>query len=337
MDKKSNRNEEDMSMTFVGEINQKSAIAKEKKEQEKKNLRIEDLSQEEEQNPLEKDFSSNEGEEELFSSKPKQNKKSPIFIIFLFLLALGIGAFGSYYYFEVYQSPQESVSSKKDVQDEKMEQEELNPEGVFVKNLISRYDIYTIFEHELCEILYNEEKVVVNDWDQNVISILAAKDASNQSGGISTNRFSNEEFHNSVVKLFGTDKIVKDQDIQYHLGEATYIYDANTGYYHYKEPQGLGGTTTYTFERKNLKAETNGEVLKVTVAIALLDTNTKKVYKKYQAKASNGVVVTDEVEGITIDNFSIDKDYDKLDQYQYTFHYDKENNNYFLTEIELVK
>ena len=88
MDKKSNRNEEDMSMTFVGEINQKSAIAKEKKEQEKKNLRIEDLSQEEEQNPLEKDFSSNEGEEELFSSKPKQNKKSPIFIIFLFLLIL---------------------------------------------------------------------------------------------------------------------------------------------------------------------------------------------------------------------------------------------------------
>ena len=81
MDKKSNRNEEDMSMTFVGEINQKSAIAKEKKEQEKKNLRIEDLSQEEEQNPLEKDFSSNEGEEELFSSKPKQKK--PNFYYFL--------------------------------------------------------------------------------------------------------------------------------------------------------------------------------------------------------------------------------------------------------------
>ena len=58
-----------------------------------------------------------------------------------------------------------------------------------------------------------------------------------------------------------------------------------------------------------------------------------KIYKKIDG--SNNV--SDEVKDVTTDGFNVLDNVKKLNQYKYTFTYDKDSNNYVFNSIELVK
>ena len=58
------------------------------------------------------------------------------------------------------------------------------------------------------------------------------------------------------------------------------------------------------------------------------------VYKAYDIINFKGV---DQLTDYTYETFDIEKDYAKLNQYKYSFKYDKDNNNYYLESIELIK
>ena len=47
--------------------------------------------------------------------------------------------------------------------------------------------------------------------------------------------------------------------------------------------------------------------------------------------------VSDEVKDVTTDGFNVLDNVKKLNQYKYTFTYDKDSNNYVFNSIELVK
>lgn len=255
------------------------------------------------------------------------------------LFAFALGGIGTYYYFEIYHTKEEISSNNNEVQEEtEKDEEELNPDGVFITNLIERYDAYVITNCEIYESLYNKKSRVVSELDKEEIKYLVAKEALNINRGKNPTYFSSEDFHKAAIRLFGTNLTIEDGNINLYpnVEGAIFTYDKENNQYTYKAPE-VGGTTTYTMERKNIKAIRNEESLEVTVAIAILDSNTKKIYRGYNSKATDGSLGIEEVEGFTTDTFTMDKDYSKLDQYRYTFDYDTTNDNYVLTSIELVK
>ncbi len=335
MDEKEEIIDEDMSKTFVGEINQKSAIASEN------TVTLENVvtsEVEETSHPVDSEITS-KIESEKNQRNPNKNKRNPFLTILLMLFAFALGGIGTYYYFEIYHAKEDISSKNKEVQKKtEKKEEELNPDGVFITNLIERYDSYVITNCEIYESLYNKKSHVVSELDQEEIKYLIAKEALNINRGKNPTYFSSEDFHKAAIRLFGTNLTVEDGNINLYpnVDGAIFTYDRENNQYNYKAPE-VGGTTTYTMERKNIKAIRNKESLEVTVAIAILDSNTKKVYRGYNSKATNGSLGVEEVEGFTTDTFTIDKDYSKLDQYRYTFDYDTTNDNYILTSIELVK
>ena len=74
--------------------------------------------------------------------------------------------------------------------------------------------------------------------------------------------------------------------------------------------------------------------LKVGIVFLLSsDDKDDKIYKKIDG--SNNV--SDEVKDVTTDGFNVLDNVKKLNQYKYTFTYDKDSNNYVFNSIELVK
>ncbi|MCI8346974.1 MAG: hypothetical protein HFJ12_03380 [Bacilli bacterium] len=336
MDKKKETIDEDMSKTFVGEINQKSAIASDN------TVTLENLISSEVKEtprPVESQIIQKIEEQSGQSEPNKKKKRNPFLIILLMLFAFALGGIGTYYYFEIYHTKEEISSNNNEVQEEtEKDEEELNPDGVFITNLIERYDAYVITNCEIYESLYNKKSRVVSELDKEEIKYLVAKEALNINRGKNPTYFSSEDFHKAAIRLFGTNLTIEDGNINLYpnVEGAIFTYDKENNQYTYKAPE-VGGTTTYTMERKNIKAIRNEESLEVTVAIAILDSNTKKIYRGYNSKATDGSLGIEEVEGFTTDTFTMDKDYSKLDQYRYTFDYDTTNDNYVLTSIELVK
>lgn len=317
-------NEEEMSETFIAEVGQKSAIANENEMSKFSDIDVgipDELEDDKIKTSKYKDSHNNK--------KPK--KSNPLLIIILMILALIIGAFGSYYYFEVYNI-NESISNKnieidKDTNKDFIK-EEINPDGLFVKELISNYDYDEISKGFGYNPLYAKEKVSIKDIDISYLSILAAKKANKSLGNTS---FSNIDLKDSVKQLYGNQITIEDKDIEYDKGCTTLKY--NNGYYNYT-PSECGGLTMFSMKRKITKAAIDGDTLKVYVAVAILNKEEDKVYKGYNIDTKKGI---DEVENTATTTFDIDKDYVNLNQYKYTFNYDLENNNYYLVSVELVK
>lgn len=338
MEKKKGTVEEDMSKTFVGEINQKSAIANDN------TVTLENIvppdGKEVPYSGEEQGSSKIENSSNHWNSNEKKKKKSnPLLIFLLMVLAFALGGIGTYYYFEIYQEKENISSNSKEVQKKtEKEEKEFNPNGTFITDLLERYDSYVITNCEIYENLYNKKSRVVSELDKEEIKYLVAKEALNINRGKTPTYFSSEDFHKAAIRLFGTNLTVEDGNINLYPNKegAIFTYDKENNQYTYHAPE-VGGTTTYTMERKNIKAIRNKDTLEVTVAIAILDSNTKKIYKGYNSAATNGSLGVEEVEGFTTDTFTIDKDYSKLDHYLYTFDYDTTNDNYVLTSIELVK
>ena len=71
----------------------------------------------------------------------------------------------------------------------------------------------------------------------------------------------------------------------------------------------------------------------ITIYEAVAFIKDDKIYKKIDG--SNNV--SDEVKDVTTDGFNVLDNVKKLNQYKYTFTYDKDSNNYVFNSIELVK
>lgn len=347
---KKNDIDDDMSKTFIAEVGQKSAIADDEEVLEKNTIEsnFSDISIE----PPKEEINTNEigtnieeketkpryEEESSMFDETKKKKSNPLLTVLLMILALGIGAGGSYYYFEVLNK--EVVSTKVEEKEEvgKDTAEELKPDGLFVKNLIEDYDFYLISNVDVFNKLYANDKTEVSDIDEYYLRNLAATKARKILGN---SDFSGESFTNAARTLFGSEvtlenKTFTDSKIEQ---QACYVYEYNKqdDYYYLKRPSECGGASTISMERKIVKAIKKEDSLEIAVAVALVDTATDKVYKKIDATITDSSQLTDEVEDATTQTFDIDKDYSKLNQYQYTFKYDKDNSNYYLESIELIK
>lgn len=341
--------EDEMSNTFVAEVGQKSAIFDSENNGNVENLNetsafpdvkidppksMPSTLESEKTNNTEKE--ENEEEEFLEAKKKKKSKKykkrNPFITFLLVVICLALGAGASYYYFEVYNKTENNEISKTDVnknsnKEIKEEQiEEIEPTSTFAKRLIERYDGSFTSSSDLgnYQALYAKDKITPNDFDANYIQIL----------GIANVRapfyFAKEELDTSLNELFGENKFkASEKDITF--GDCK-EYKYNSGYYSYKQADECGGTSSMSMKRKIVKAEKNNNKLYINVAIEI--TSDGNVYKAYDITNNKGV---DQLVDYTYETFDIEKDYAKLNQYKYTFDFDKNNNNYYLESIELVK
>ena len=240
----------------------------------------------------------------------KKKKSSPILLLCLLFLLIGAGA--SYYFFEVYSKPV--------VEQTDPNVEELNTNGVLVNELINRIDYCGIDSD-----LYKKSTTTVDTLDKNYISKLVAKEANGKKINNSIS-FTKDEFDNAINILFGKGVNISNSNIE---NCPNIIYDsANEKYY-----SDTNQCTPICIDNGNVrhivKAEKTSTNIFITVAVANYDNIGKKV--------SNINDLNSVIKGIDGTTFDISKDYEKVNNYKYTFNYDKENNNYIFKSIELIK
>lgn len=323
MGKRKKSTEEDMSQTFIAEVGQKSAIADDKfddiestKKKEKENK--------DEINDIKKE---NDIKETNYYDEGKKTSSPAVLVVVVAIVALIIGVAGGYYLFKVMDKEEtKTEKAKTNVNTEKEVKEELNPEGLYIEELISRYDQSSSSSNaNIYELLYKEDKTTLKDIDEDYLKVLAANKASGVTGV-----FTSEEFKNATKLLYGDSIEFSDGKINYNKG--CIIVNHNDDIYTYVEGE-CGGASTISMKRKIVKTEIDEDVLTVNVAVAIIDSNEDKVYKNYSEDEKE----LEEVDNVVATTFDIDNDYTELNQYKYTFNYDKDNNNYYLVSIELVK
>lgn len=376
-DNRNNNIEDDMSMTFVGEIGQKSAVAT---SDEVESLESNETVSSESAFPEVKiapptdevgktitpDIPNSVPAEEVTNSEPttdtnnlgnndqnssfnnndndndnknKNKKGHPVLItILLILFLVGGTALGWYFsgYINKFLNKEETKTEKKETKEvTKASAEEISPNSLYIKNLISDYDFYSLSNADVYSALYSKDKVEVKDLDDIYLRAIAAKKANKSLSGVN---FSSDEFKDAVTLLFGNQLTLEDKSISNGKSCVNIQYDSSTKYYS-KGETACGGAALPTLERKIIKAVKNKDTIEVNVAVAILsgDPAVNKVFKTYNENNDDQNNLGEVVEGVTKDTFDIDKDYTKLNQYKYTYNYDKDNNNYYLTTIELIK
>ena len=317
MTKSKKKIEEDMSQTFIAEVGQKSAIADDKFDD------IE-ITKKEEKNSSEKIEDNRKID---YYEEGKKTSSPAVLIVIVAIISLIVGVSGGYYLFKVMDKEETTTEkTKTNAKTEKETKEELNPEGLYVEELVSRYDQKdSSSDVNIYELLYKEEKTTIKDIDEDYLKVLAANKASGVKG-----RFTDEEFKNATKLLYGDEIEFDDDKISYNKGCISLKYSDNV--YSYVEGE-CGGASTMSLKRKIVKTKLDDDILTVNVAVAVIDSNEDKVYKNYSEDEKE----LEEVDNVVATTFDIDKDYTDLNQYKYTFNYDKDNNNYYLVSIELVK
>lgn len=372
-DNKNNNIEDDMSMTFVGEIGQKSAIATSDEvesldstatsttpESAFPEVKI-DPPTDEAGKTITPDIPNSVPAEEVTNNEPvtdtnnlgnnnqtpsfdndnknKNKKGHPVLMTFLLILFLAGGtALGWYFsgYINKFLNKEETKTEKKETKEvTKVNEEEISPNSIYIKNLISDYDFYTVGNATLYTSLYSKDKTEIKDLDDIYLRAIAAKKANKSLSGVF---FSSEQFQDAVTLLFGNQLTLEDESISNGKSCVNIQYDSSTKYYREGETA-CGGSGFPTLERKIVKAVKNKDTIEVNVAVVIFsgDPTVNKVFKTYNESSDDQNNLGEVVEGVTRDTFDIDKDYTKLNQYKYTYNYDKDNNNYYLTTIELIK
>lgn len=248
----------------------------------------------------------------------REKKKSSGLVVFLLCIAfLLIGAGLSYYYLTVY------VNKTNDNQDSNVTS--LNTKGTLVNELISRIDY-----DKGCGIeagLYKKSKLTVDDMSDDYRSALVAKEAYGKKidGNIT---FKQEEFQQSIVTLFGTTVQINDSSMT-NICPNIYYDVANQVYREQAGTPCNANCNQFKTIRHIVKAEKTDKNIFIYVAVANFDQVSRKIYN---VNDDNSVI-----QGIDGNTFDISVDYEKVNNYKYTYNYDSENNNYIFKSIELVK
>lgn len=329
-------NEEEMSNTFVAEVGQKSAVAnnddvietldpEETKEQLFPDVKIDPPTGAEpiglDENKQETTEMANEFVEE---NKELRDKKShPLVVFVIMIFCLGLGAFASYYYFEIFTA--NKSSDKETIKEEpKIVEEQLQPTSRFVIKLIDKYSTGNDLE-DYTE-LYSKEKTNVSDLSVNYAQILGVLNIRDEKS------FSKDELQVSVDELFGNGVITLDgKDI---VVNDCYKLKYSEDNYSLVTSTGCKESNEYVMKTKIVKASKTIDTQTITVNVAVAITDGNKIYKSYDSAAKVG---KEEIETLSAETLNMDSDYAKFDQYKYIFKYDSNNNDYYLDSITKEK
>ena len=318
--KKTLEGTQDMSMTFIAEVGQKSAVAEDNLSDISGTVDVKvDPPTKEELDEFEANF----------NNQNNRNKKGIFITVILMLLCLVVG-FGSSKLFFYEKNVKKEENNKKVVETEKVSDDEIIPtDSLFVKDLISRYhDPY--LDNYAYEVLYSKDKTTIEEMEEDYLQMLTAMKANKNPILI---HFTSEEFQDALTILFGKQVVLDNKDISFDkCNKITFDEKSNT--YRSELSDGCEVSSSFMLKTEIIKVQKKEDTLEVDVAIAIVDENADKVYKKYDLENKKG---EEELEDKKASDLDISSDYSDLDQYRYLFEYDKNNNNYYLKQIELIK
>lgn len=318
--KKTLEETQDMSMTFIAEVGQKSAVAEDNLSDISGTVDVKvDPPTKEELDEFEANF----------NNQNNRNKKGILITVILMLLCLVVG-FGSSKLFFYEKNVKKEENNKKVVETEKVSDDEIIPtDSLFVKDLISRYhDPY--LDNYAYEVLYSKDKTTIEEMEEDYLQMLTAMKANKNPILI---HFTSEEFQDALTILFGKQVVLDNKDISFDkCNKITFDEKSNT--YRSELSDGCEVSSSFMLKTEIIKVQKKEDTLEVDVAIAIVDENADKVYKKYDLENKKG---EEELEDKKASDLDISSDYSDLDQYRYLFEYDKNNNNYYLKQIELIK
>lgn len=296
--------DDDMSNTFVFEVGQKSAIF--------------DDDFTDDINKKDDDFFDNSKKKKKTKQKSNKKKNNGFIMTLLMILCICIGIGLSYCYYEVYGS--NFSKEKKCTTLENEGEEKLQPNGVFSESLIERYDAYNLNDSDIYKALYSKDLLKSKDISLDYVKEVVIKRALYLNSDYSEIAFSKDDFDRALKELFGDNISVSSDDIEgfkYNSKSKKYIY----------EKANAKANDDYRQIRKIVKSTKNKDSIEINVAVAIITGN--KVLKSLDSDSV--------IDGVNSSNFDIDKEYTKLNQYKYIFSYDKENDNYILDSIVLIK
>lgn len=311
---------QDMSMTFIAEVGQKSAVAEDNLSDISGTVDVKvDPPTKEELDEFEANF----------NNQNNRNKKGILITVILMLLCLVVG-FGSSKLFFYEKNVKKEENNKKVVETEKVLDDEIIPtDSLFVKDLISRYH-YPDLDSYAYEFLYSKDKTIVEEMEEDYLQMLTAMKANKNPILI---HFTSEEFQDALTLLFGNQVTLDNKDISFDkCNKITFDEKSNT--YRSELSDGCEVSSSFMLKTEIMKVQKKEDTLEVDVAIAIVDENADKVYKRYNLENKKG---EEELEDKKASDLDISSDYSDLDQYRYLFEYDKNNNNYYLKQIELIK
>lgn len=245
--------------------------------------------------------------------------KSGCAIVLLCIAFLLIGAGGMYYLISTKLGPMNK-------QDTSIDNEEisLNPDGVLVRELVARLDYNT--ECGVNESLYKNSKTTIDNLDEPYLKVLVAKQANGKNlNGVAS--FTKEEFDSSAKELFGKEMSLSSSDITNIC--PSIIYDSINQKYTGSANACEKKSCSYENKRHIVKAFKKANNLYIIMAVVAINQESRKI--------SNMNDLNSVIEGVDINTFDISKDYEKVNNYKYTFIYDSDNNNYIFKSIELEK
>lgn len=243
--------------------------------------------------------------------------KKNIIIIILLLCLIGTSGYIVYDNY-LYADKKEDNEKNIDNNNQKDTKKNLNVNSIYIKELIDRYNYYFINDFDLEKTLYGKTNTTPDNFQEDFIKQTAVY-ASNEKYGYTT-----EQLHEQIRKLYGPNITIKDSSFVMNCG--TYEYDGINNMYTRKESEGCGGSSMSYLNRKIVEARKEDSKLLIDVAVARVD-NENNVVLNTTGEA---------IDGITAETFNIDKDYDKINRYRYTFTYDEENYNYYLESITKI-
>lgn len=187
--------------------------------------------------------------------------------------------------------------------------------------LLEKYNITYYDEYgDERYVLYEKKELDISNLPQYYIKETALKQLDNK------NKFKRKALKETVKKLYGPDVTVTNESFitsncqKYEYNETTTVY----------ENKGIISCTHYnqneTLKTKLLTVKKEKEDLLVNVAVAVVDSDNKEV------SLPTGKIV----EELNADTFDIDKDSDKVSEYQYMFAYNKKEKNYYLKSLKRV-
>ncbi len=311
---------QDMSMTFIAEVGQKSAVAEDKLDDISGTI---DIKKEPPTKEELNDFEAN------FNNHNHHNNKGIMVVVILMLLCFAVG-FGSSKLFLHEKTEKKQVENKKENKIEKdSTDEEISPESLFVKDLVARYN-YPYLADYVYEVLYSKEKILVEDMEENYLQMLTAMQATKNLFVI---HFTSEEFQDALTLLFGNRVVLDNKDISFDKCNKI-IFDEKSNTYHLELKEDCEISNSFKIKNKVIGVQKKKDTLEIDIAIAVIDENADKVYKRYDLENKKGEEELEDKKASDFDIFSDDED---LDQYKYIFHYDKSNHNYYLKQIEQME
>lgn len=313
---------QDMSMTFIAEVGQKSAVADDTLSDIAgiADVKVDPPTKEELDN-----FQAN------FNDKNNHNKKGIIIAVALMILCLIIGFCSSKFLFND-KGNKKVENTKKTVEKEKKKDssdEIISTDSLFIKDLISRYN-YQYSDDYVYEILYSKDEISVKDMEEDYLQMLTAIKANKNPVLV---HFTSEDFQEASTLLFGNQVALDNKDISFDKCNKI-IFDEESNTYSSELSDGCSVSSPLMLKDSVIKVQKTKDTLEVDVAIAMIDEKADKVYKKYDLENKKG---EEELEDKKASDFDIASDYSDLNQYKYVFDYDLSNNNYYLNRIELIK